>query len=655
MPNFSIGLSALQSSQYALDVISGNVANANTPGYHRQNVHLQTLPGNQIGRHQFGSGVQIQYIERIRSSVTETALTNSISDAQNIDQLLTVERQLEYIFHPGEGSINQRLDSLFGELTKLSSTPSEPTQRAVVVEQAGRIADSFRQMNDQLFELRSAVRYQIEQEINSLNTNMASLTEISIQIDIASVTTDPNRQLDDRDALINEIAKSIDVSRQEYANDGLNLAFGGSVVQLGVSPIEFQAVQNEGETLGITIGGDEHPISFASGKLPALLELYNEIIPEFSSRLDELANGLIQEFDRAHAAGVGINGSFSSLLANRSVEDTQVPLAEAGAAFPIENGELYFSILDADGNRTTQSISIDPETDSLEDVANAISQLDRLNASVNPETKKLKIFAQPGYTFDFTGTTESHPDLTNYSGTSVPAFSGSYEGNTNGTYSFQIEGSGNVGVSDNLYVNVFDNEGAQISRLNIGNGYEAGSELEIAQGVSLSFPGGTVADGDSFEGTYVSQSDTTGILTSLGINSFFVGQDAGSIQVDQRIADDARNFASSGNGDISDTANLFNLIALQDERSLDNGRLSFGEYLNEISTDIGSRVQTDSQLSSSLNNLQLRYEQERNSVSGVDLNEELVKLQQFQTSYEAAVRVIQSTEQMLDDLFSVVG
>ena len=64
MANLFIGLSAMRTSQYGLDVISSNLANANTPGYHKQNVHLSPLHANVLGNFQIGNGVTVNYIER---------------------------------------------------------------------------------------------------------------------------------------------------------------------------------------------------------------------------------------------------------------------------------------------------------------------------------------------------------------------------------------------------------------------------------------------------------------------------------------------------------------------------------------------------------------------------------------------------------------
>jgi flagellar hook-associated protein 1 FlgK len=56
-----------------------------------------------------------------------------------------------------------------------------------------------------------------------------------------------------------------------------------------------------------------------------------------------------------------------------------------------------------------------------------------------------------------------------------------------------------------------------------------------------------------------------------------------------------------------------------------------------------------------LANLKTQYEYQRDSVSGVDVNEELLNMAKYQKSYEAAVRVVRTIETMLDELFRVAG
>ena len=59
MSSFSIGLSGLQTSQYAMEVISNNIANADTEGYHRRRIHLEAREVDKFAGFQFGNGVSL--------------------------------------------------------------------------------------------------------------------------------------------------------------------------------------------------------------------------------------------------------------------------------------------------------------------------------------------------------------------------------------------------------------------------------------------------------------------------------------------------------------------------------------------------------------------------------------------------------------------
>ncbi|MGI9515714.1 MAG: flagellar basal body protein, partial [Pirellulaceae bacterium] len=88
MLNFNAGLSALRASQAAMDVVANNIANANTPGYHRQTVHQveeQPLYDGQFWR---GTGVSISRSNQIASRAVESALTANVTNLNQVDQAL---------------------------------------------------------------------------------------------------------------------------------------------------------------------------------------------------------------------------------------------------------------------------------------------------------------------------------------------------------------------------------------------------------------------------------------------------------------------------------------------------------------------------------------------------------------------------------------
>ena len=652
--SLSIGLSALQSSQVGLDVLSQNIANASTPGYHRQNVHFASVSGNSLRGISLGAGVTVNNVERVRLTVLESFLTETTSDFHNADQSATLQRQIETFFLPGEGSIHNSLQTLFNDISTLAGAPSDFTARSLSVQSADQLAGQFRDISENLRIVQDSLLGQINAEIGTLNSELQELDNLNQDIVTASNSgrVAPNGLLDSRDVLINSIAEKIDISRLEADDASLSLTFGNLSIQRRNTDVEFELRQINGE-LSLQIDDEDFELQLNSGRISALIDVYNNVIPDYQGQLDQLAQGLIANFDRVHSTGIGNDGSFSNLVGNRAVTNANFTLEHSGAGFPIRTGDLHISIIDPDGNRRTETISIDPATQSLRDVVDNLDAIDNLNASVNPQTNRVQINASAGHQFDFTGITETVPNLTSFTGTSLPALDGKFNGENNQQLSFEIAGSGNVGVDEDLTLLVFDSAGNQQASYNIGNGYEAGTPIEIGDGVTITFPPGTVQAGDTFDAQLVSEPDETGFLVALGINSFFSGFDATTIQVDQEILDDPGRFATSITGDTAESFKINQFIEVADARVLDSNRLTLEEFLVDFTTEIGVNVRTSERLTSNLDTLLAQYQQERDSLSGVDVNEEFVLLQQQQRTYEAAVRVISTAQDVLDELFSL--
>ncbi|QDV44138.1 Flagellar hook-associated protein 1 [Stieleria neptunia] len=654
MPNFSIGLSALRTSQFALEVVSNNISNANTDGYHRRRLSMESTPPNYTGGFRVGNGVTISGITRIRDQVTESSLTSVISDSNDVDQLLTIERKIESALLTGDNSVGRQLDQFFAEFTNLSASPNEPAQRSALLETGKQLSGGLRDAAQQLTELKNNVRLQIENEIELLNGDLQELSVVSFEINKFSAQgIERNNELDQRDAVLNRIAEVVGIARNEQPGGQLHLTIGNHSIEQGSHPSTLSVVE-EGGQLEIYLDDSARPLSVETGRLSALVEAYNEIIPAFEEKLDQIAGQLIQSVNTIHATGIGSTGSFTNLVGNVNVSDTDVPLSEAFPEGDLTAGELTLSVIDANGDRQTHVISIDPDVDTLEDVAAELTGILGITASIRAVSNQFQITTGADLEFDFAGGVETNPDLSLFSGTSVATVAGTYTGESNESLTVQIEGSGQVGSAAALFANVYSSSGALLTRVNVGDGYEAGSAIELDDGVELSFSAGTMNDGDEFTTRLTGEPDQTGILAALGINAFFSGTDAHSIQVDTNVATDPGRIATGRTGEAADTSNLARFIAIDDATLMPGGR-TIGQYASEMGTEIGFEINSNTALSTSLTTYQLRLETERDAKSGVDLNEELVYLQEYQKSYEAAVRIIQATDEMLTELFRIIG
>ncbi len=653
MFNFSIPQSAISANQIGIDTAAYNIANANTPGFHRRETSFVSSKEYLRKGILMGAGVQVDRIKSIRDMVVEKSLSRSISDVQATQTQLSIESQIEGMFLSGPGTLFDQYTNVFNDLARLSSDPSQASQRNVVLEQTKQLTTQFRYVGNRLDALKSSTRQQIELEVSDLNKKIEELASVQEQINVNTTTGNPNELLDNRDRIINDIAEIIDVDRNEISADNFGVTIAGSSITLGAVPLKISVVDKSDGSISLQVNELGRSITPRGGRLAGLVTTHNNTIGGFKDKLDKLAAGLIRNFDQAHAQGIGVAGSFSVLSSTRNVTDSSVPLNQVGLAFPIEAGQLYFTLTDANGDVRTSSIAIDPATDSLDDVASKISGIDHLNAVVDPQNGQLKISSFPGYQFDFTGRVESIPDLSSYTGSSIPRLGGAYVGNENQSFTIRMVGSGEIGSTPGLKAEVYDDGGRLVTELNLGDDYEPGRPLNIVDGINISFAPGTVIDGDSMTTPLTANSDTSGILSALGLNSFFSGDNSTNIAVSANILGNPARFAVSTTGDVSDATNLQRMVNIQNQSIVD-GIYGYDQYLGGISSEIGSSVSTSESLLTQFQQLQYQYESQRDSVSGVDLNEEMVNLTRYQRSYEASLQVITTLDQMYQEILQIL-
>jgi flagellar hook-associated protein FlgK len=364
----------------------------------------------------------------------------------------------------------------------------------------------------------------------------------------------------------------------------------------------------------------------------------------------------MQAVDTVQATGLGLYGPLQSLSGTRSVTNTAVPLDQANVALPVQAGQLYISVTNSGtGTRTLNSVAIDPSTQSLQDVAAAITAAtsDQVQATVNSQTNTLQLQATAGYAFDFAGQLPTTPDVVNMGGTSTPSVTGTWNGSANDSYSFQILGSGTVGVTPGLQMAVHDGSGALVATLDIGSNYTPGTALALPNGISVSLSAGTTTNG-SFSARLIAEPDTSGILAGLGVNSLFSGNNAISMAVRPELLADPGLLSASRNGDAGDGQNLERLAAVQDQATMTGGTQTFAQFVSSYMGAIGTEVNSLQTQQQAQQTLQQSLRQQQQSVSGVDVNEEMVRLLEFQRLIDSGARYLSVVNTSLNEIVNLI-
>jgi flagellar hook-associated protein 1 FlgK len=153
-------------------------------------------------------------------------------------------------------------------------------------------------------------------------------------------------------------------------------------------------------------------------------------------------------------------------------------------------------------------------------------------------------------------------------------------------------------------------------------------------------------------------SGAAGLLAALGINTYFSGDNALNIEVCESVSENvgliaAGRLTDDGEYAVGDNRNALDLFDLKDANTMNNGSESFNEAIINWSSELGSTVASakDNYLLAETTFTELM--EQRDNISAVSLDEEMVKLIQYQRSYQMAAKLISAADELLTTLLDL--
>ncbi|HIE97642.1 MAG: flagellar hook-associated protein FlgK [Fuerstiella sp.] len=655
MRGFDIGLSALRTHQRTLNTIGNNIANASTPGYHRQRVNLVTRAPQIDGAHLVGTGVDVGSIERLYDVATEAAILRNQAQLGQVGAELDVANSIEGLFTPGDSSIHANLSDFFNNLEAVANSPEVQTVRSEFLTSSENLLYQFGRLNSDLEQHRQTVISEVTDTVNLMNGLINDVADLNHEIQIARISgRQPNDLLDRRDSIVSQLTQWADVDIQTMKDGREVVLIGGATVTVGKTTDPIIAEVDSNGQLSIRLASQSRTLDLTSGRLGGQLEAVNETIPSTQDRLGEMAATIVRSIDQQYATGLPASGAYSLIQGSRGVDSVTDPLVSSGLAFPVISGELTITVTAADGRRSSTRVAIDPYTDSLTDLATALDAISGVNAVVDTATGRLTVSAVGNQKIDFAGRVDDLPDLTSYTGTAQPEFSGFFVGDTNDQWDVTFNGSGTVGVTDGLTATIRNSAGQIVANVNVGSGYEAGAPVELSDGVSLQFGNGTIIGTDTANVLVTSDPDNTGILSALGLNSLFSGTAVGNFALRKDIAASPELLAVSLTGHPGDASNIASLANLRDFRFAAFDDRTFVEELADFTADVGLEVQQLSNQKSQLEAYDRRLIEDREATSGVSADEEILKMMEMERAFQAAARFITSLDDTMDEIMRII-
>lgn len=236
------------------------------------------------------------------------------------------------------------------------------------------------------------------------------------------------------------------------------------------------------------------------------------------------------------------------------------------------------------------------------------------------------------------------------------AMGGAYTGDAASKLTFVPNMDGVVGTTPGLSVLVYDEHGAQVGSLDVGEGYVPGTPLDVGDGVTAAFGLGelSASQGDLFALQLVADSDTSDVLVALGLNSFFTGTGASDIALRADLEVDPTGISTSLSGANGDNQVLLSLLGLKETSVAGLGQSTFSQSYEKTVGDFGFETAAALNAFESNESLKASLEQLQQSVSGVNVDEELVDLVRFEQAFAAAGQYISVVNGLQDELMNLI-
>lgn len=613
-----LGKRSIMAHTDAISTAGHNISNANTEGYSRQRVQLKEfdpLYRPDLERPEragmIGQGIDVQSITRIRDEMLDQRITAQQNQESYWDTRSKYYTMIEQIYNePDEVSVRSNMDKFWESWQELSVNPESQAARQAVVTRGESLSDSIKSKWENLMGVGSLINSDIDSTVKQINSYANQIAAVNSEIVRSrGIGDNPNDLLDRRDLLVDKLSKLANITTDRRDPDEFMVHLDGKVLVQGGVARNFDLVSltdNNGYEK-LVWADTREDASVSGGTLGALIELRDVDVRNEIQSLNTMTMNFSDLVNDVHRNAYGANNV---------------------------TGLDFF---------TQHSF-----------VENVNGNFDRNGDGVLDHS----------YIFRFTGTTTLNPqEQIGFEG--VMTFSGP---------------SGNVQVP----YHPTDTVETVINRINDSNG-EVKAYLDRNNNLVLKGTTAQNVENPDFVIRHVEDSGFfltgySGILAASGADGAYdfaradavdslagaqfavspVLNPAGYIEVNGVIKNDVKSVAASfrddsGNVNAGDGRAAVEIASIRNTKVMIGHERTLDDYFADSVTNVGLKgEQAENNLKSHMaimNDLRTM----RDSISGVNIDEELSDIIKFQHGYNAAAKFVTIWDSLIDTVINRLG
>ena len=614
-----LGKRSIMANTDAITTAGHNISNANTEGYSRQRVQIKEfdpLYKPDLERLErpglIGQGVDVQSINRIRDELLDERIVAQSNQESYWDTRSKYYTMIEQIYNePDDISVRSNMDKFWEAWQELSINPESKAARQAVVTRAETLTDSIKQRWEALAGVGNLIDGDIEATVKQVNSYARQIADCNAEIVRSRAMGDnPNDLLDRRDLLVDKLSKLINISTDQRDSDEFMVHVGGRVIVQGSISREIDLVPRFDDTgysklVWKDTGNDA---VFNGGRLGALVELRDVDVRNEIQTLNTMTMNFADLVNDVHRNAVGANKvtGLDFFVQHPFVENANGNFDRNG------DGELdtsyVFRFTGINALDKQQQVGIEGVMTFSGSTGNVqvpyfhTDTVETVIARINDSTSEVKAYLDKNNHLVLKATTAQSVDNPDFVIRHVEDSGYFLAG-----YSGVLAATGAEGAYD-------------FAQADAVNALAAGSQFSVSP----------------------------------------VYNPSAYIEVNQALRNDVMSVAAgymdaAGTAPTGDGRAAVEIAAIRNTSVMVGGMKTFDDYFADTVTNVGLKGEQAETNLLSQNAIMDDLRNLRDSISGVNIDEELAEIMKFQHGYNAAAKFITVWDSLIDTVINRLG
>ncbi len=613
-----MGKRSIMAHSTQISTAGHNISNADTEGYTRQRVTVSTfeplyrpdLERAEVAG-QIGQGVQTESINRLRDELLDARIVSQTNTEAYWATRDSYYVQIEQIYNePDDVSVRFNMDKFWNSWQELTVDPDSDAARMAVITRGDSLVNSFQQQYKSLRGIADQIDGDIRATVKQVNDYSKQIADLNMEIvRVKALGDNPNDLMDRRDLLVEKLANLVNVTVTQkdpdefmVHTDGQILVQGGIARQLDYEP------QLDNNGYGKLVWHDTNvDAHFKGGSLGALVELRDVDLRKEIQNLNTVALNFADLVNDIHRNAIGKNNvtGLDMFVQHPFVENTNGNFDTDGDG--VEDRSYIFRLTGTNALKPTEQVGLE---------GTIILNGKEGNVSIS---------------YYGTDTVESIINRINDSQAEVKAY---------------------LDRNNNLVLKATSSEAIENPDYTIRHVEDSGMFLTGYAGI-LSASG----EGGAFDFNRANAVD------SLAGAQFAVSpilNPAEYIEINDRLHNDVSSVAAAfanqqGYAEPGDARAAVEIAAIRNTKVMIGSQRTFDDYFADSVTNVGLKGEQAANMLASQNAIMDDLRNLRDSISGVNIDEELADILKFQHGYNAAARFVTVQDELLDTLINRLG